>query len=268
VTAVRLIATDIDGTLLRGDGSLSPRSRAALHAAVAAGIAVVLVTGRPPRWMAPIVAATGLSGKAVCANGAVAYDLGDEIIVAEYPFTSGQSNVVVGAFREAQPDVVFAVEWAANAGFAREPAWDPGPRGGPGATVADLRELVSRPIIKILARLEGTDPDILLAMAQSAIGALATPTHSSMAGLVELSAPGVTKASGLARLATAWDIPPEAVLAFGDMPNDLPMLGWAGQAVAVANAHADVLAAVTRVTSSNDDDGVAATIEELLDGLR
>jgi Cof subfamily protein (haloacid dehalogenase superfamily) len=264
VVAVRLIATDIDGTLLRADGSISPRSRSALHAAVAAGIDVVLVTGRPPRWMAPIADATGLAGTAVCANGAVAYDLGAEAILAEYPLTPAQAQLVVAALRTAEPDVVFAVEWAANAGFAREPAWEPGPRGGAGATMGDLDELVSRPIIKILARLDGTDPDLLLATAQSVVGALATPTHSSIAGLVELSAPGVSKASGLARLSEARGIPAEAVMAFGDMPNDLPMLMWAGQAVAVANAHPDVLAAGGRVTASNDDDGVARVIEEML----
>jgi hydroxymethylpyrimidine pyrophosphatase-like HAD family hydrolase len=78
-----------------------------------------------------------------------------------------------------------------------------------------------------------------------------------------MSAYGVTKASALAALAARRGIKPEDVVAFGDMPNDLPMLSWAGMSYAVSNAHPDVLAAVNHVTAANNDDGVAAVIENL-----
>ncbi|HWB38139.1 MAG TPA: HAD hydrolase family protein, partial [Rugosimonospora sp.] len=80
-------------------------------------------------------------------------------------------------------------------------------------------------------------------------------------GLVEISAAGITKATGLALLAAEYAVAPEDVVAFGDMPNDVPMLHWAGRAVAVANAHPEALAAADDVTLSNVDDGVAAYLE-------
>jgi len=82
--------------------------------------------------------------------------------------------------------------------------------------------------------------------------------------MLEVSGPDVTKASALARLATTLGTGPEGTVAFGDMPNDLPMLAWAGHAVAVANAHAEVRAMADEVTASNDDDGVAVVVERLL----
>jgi hydroxymethylpyrimidine pyrophosphatase-like HAD family hydrolase len=83
---------------------------------------------------------------------------------------------------------------------------------------------------------------------------------------MEISASGVSKAVALSRLADELGVPADEVVAFGDMPNDVPMLGWAGHAVAVANAHPDVLAAADEITASNDDDGVAQVIERLLPG--
>ncbi|HEY5474733.1 MAG TPA: HAD hydrolase family protein, partial [Candidatus Limnocylindrales bacterium] len=98
-----------------------------------------------------------------------------------------------------------------------------------------------------------------------AVGGLAEATHSNPErSAIELSAPGISKATTLARLCNGWGIDPSEVLAFGDMPNDLPMLTWAGTAFAVANAHPRVLAAVTRFTASNDEDGVAIVLEQLL----
>ena len=96
------------------------------------------------------------------------------------------------------------------------------------------------------------------------MGHLAELTHSSLDGLVEISATGVSKATTLELLCTERGIPADCVLAFGDMPNDLPLLAWAGRGIAVANAHPSVLAAVTEHTASNDDDGVALVLEQLL----
>ena len=98
------------------------------------------------------------------------------------------------------------------------------------------------------------------------VGETVTLTHSSDDGLVEISASGVSKATGLARLAEERGIDPGRAVAFGDMPNDLPMLAWAGRAVAVANAHPEVLALADEVTASNDEDGVARVLERLVAG--
>ena len=263
---MRLFATDLDGTLLRRDGTVSDRTRAALAAVEASGRTLVLVTGRPPRWMPPVVEETGHTGLALCANGAVVYDLATEQVVQEHLIDPQVGVKVVTAIREALPDVTFAVERSHARGLAREEAYALGyaPRGE--VLVAEVDDLLAEPVTKLLARHDDMDPDEMLARVREVVGDLVEVTHSSTRGLMEISASGVSKAVALSRLADELGVPADEVVAFGDMPNDLPMLGWAGHAVAVANAHPDVLAAADEITASNDDDGVARVIERLLPG--
>ena len=94
-----------------------------------------------------------------------------------------------------------------------------------------------------------------------ALGAELDVTFSTGHGLIELSAPGVTKGTGLAGVATELGVPPADVVAFGDMPNDLPMLQWAGWGVAMANAHPGVLATADEITAPNSEDGLALVLE-------
>jgi HAD superfamily hydrolase (TIGR01484 family) len=268
--APRIVATDLDGTLLRRDGSVSERTRAALARVEAAGATLVFVTGRPPRWLAPVVEQTGYKGLAVCANGAVLYDLHTESVVREHLLEPDASARLVEALRASLPDVAFAVERLVGvgggvdlSGFAHEPQYVvryPLPEG---VLVAAAEELVRSPVVKLLARHESLGPDDLLARAREVVGDLANLTHSSHDGLIEISASGVSKASGLAALAEEQGVAADDVVAFGDMPNDLPMLDWAGHAVAVANAHPEVLAAVDEVTVSHEEDGVAQVLERL-----
>src|SRR4029079_1425070 len=107
---VRLVATDLDGTVVRRDGTVSPRMVAALRAVEDAGVPVVLVTGRPPRWMYPVVEATGHRGTAVCANGALVYDLATERVVDRDLLEPEAPREVVRGLRAALPRAVFAVE--------------------------------------------------------------------------------------------------------------------------------------------------------------
>jgi Cof subfamily protein (haloacid dehalogenase superfamily) len=263
---VRLFATDLDGTLLRSDGTVSDRSRAALAGVEESGRSLVLVTGRPPRWMPPVVEETGHTGLALCANGAVVYDLATEQVVQEHLIDPEVGAKAVAAIRDALPDVSFAVERSGSRGLGREAAYASGyaPRGE--VLVAEVRELLAEPVAKLLARSPDLDPDEMLARVREVVGDLVEVTHSSTRGLMEISASGVSKAVALSRLADELGVTADEVVAFGDLPNDLPMLGWAGHAVAVANAHPDVLAAADDVTASNDDDGVARVIERLLPG--
>ena len=126
-----------------------------------------------------------------------------------------------------------------------------------------MEELVAAGVVKLLARHEELGSDELLARARASVGSLVECTHSSTDGLLEMSATGISKASGLASLAQEWGVEPADVVAFGDMPNDLPMLAWAGRSVGMANAHPEVLAAVDEVTLSHDEDGVAVVLERL-----
>ena len=258
--APRLVATDLDGTIVRSDGTISDRTRLALAAVERSGAVLVLVTGRPPRWMAPIVEATGHRGVAICANGALVYDLHTSSVVRHDLLTADAIRAVVAALRRDAPGIAFAVE-CHDTGFAHEPSYRPRWDGADPKAVRPLEELYDDGVVKLLARHDGMNADELLAAAHASVGGLASLTHSSSDGLLEISAAGVSKASGLASLADEHGIAASDVLAFGDMPNDLPMLAWAGWGVAVANAHPEVLAAADEVTSSNDDDGVAEVLD-------
>jgi len=257
-----VVATDLDGTIVRSDGTISPRTRDALGLATAAGATVVIVTGRPPRWMHDIAVQTGHRGLAVCANGALVYDLETETIVETHPLGVDVARSLVESLRAEIPGLGFAVE-TVDSQFGHEPAYRPR-WSTDGAIVADLETLLSAPLAKLLARHEGLDSDELLRRARAVVGeSVATMTHSSRDGLLEISAAGISKATTLASVVARSGRAASDVVAFGDMPNDLPMLAWAGQSVAVANAHPEVLAVVDEVTASNDDDGVAIVLERL-----
>jgi Cof subfamily protein (haloacid dehalogenase superfamily) len=262
-TAVpRLVATDLDGTLVRSDGSVSDRSVRVLRAAESAGVTVVFVTGRPPRWMVDVAERTGHTGLAICANGALVYDLRTESVVEEHALSVEVGLEVVRRLRAALPDVGFAVEQADT--FAHEPVYRPRGVLPSQLRIARIEDLLDGATVKLLARHEALSADELLAAAREVVGDLAELTHSSREGLLEVSATGVSKATTLAALCEERGLAAEDVVAFGDMPNDLPMLAWAGTAYAMANAHPDVLAAVPRRAPSNDDDGVARVLERLL----
>jgi Cof subfamily protein (haloacid dehalogenase superfamily) len=257
-----LVATDLDGTLVRTDGTISARSVAALAAVEEAGRTLVFVTGRPPRWMREVARQTGHHGLAVCANGALVYDLHTEQVIEEYLITAEVLRDLMDVLRRELPEAAFGVDYGLSFvyGHGYDPRWDGQVTS---SRLVEAAELVARPAAKLLVQHGSLDPDALLVRARKAAGELATFTHAGYGGLLEVSATGVSKASALARLCEERGIAAARVLAFGDMPNDLPMLAWAGTAYAVANAHPEVLAAVGRHTASNDEDGVAQVLEQL-----
>ena len=261
---MRMVACDLDGTIVRPDGTVSPRTVAALAACEQAGVRVVFVTGRPPRWMAPVAHATGHHGVAICANGAVIYDLAAERVVATRGIPAADVHRIARAVLTAVPGGAFAMETVG--GFRREPGYRPRWAGSQGP-VAPLDELLADTpvVLKLLYRLDLGTADDMLAAARAALVGLAEPVHSDASdSLLEISAPGVSKASTLATLAEEAGLGPQDVVAFGDMPNDVPMLVWAGTGVAVAGAHPEALAAATFVAPACLDDGVAQVVERLL----
>jgi hypothetical protein len=251
--ATQLVATDLDGTIVRGDGTISARTVAAFARVEAAGARFVLVTGRPPRVMRDIAAAFGHRGTAICANGALAYDMRADTITVRHLIAPAVLAAAIAALAVEYPDgraadeIYQAIFWDINEAI---------PRPGDAA-------LVARPASKLLGRHLAHNCDDLLARALPAIGGLVSVSHSNGKGLIEASALGVSKATAVAELAAGHGISRESVIAFGDMPNDLPLLTWAGTSCAVANAHPEVLTAATHVIGSNDDDGVAEYLEKL-----
>lgn len=257
----RVIATDLDGTIVRTDGTISPRTRAALERAQAAGVLVIVATGRPPRWLAGIAEGTAQSGLAICANGALVVDLDSGAIVDSTAIEPAVVETVIRTLRAEIDGVGFAAE-AIDGTFIHEPAYRPAWAPESFVLVDDLLLVETAPIAKLLARHTGISSDEMLAAARRALPeGLAAPTHSSIDGLLEINGYGITKASTLSRFTADRGFSAADVIAFGDMPNDVEMLRWAGHSVAVANAHAEVLAVVDEVTASNDDDGVAQVLE-------
>lgn len=260
-----LVAIDFDGTLLRSDGTISRRTRAAVRAAVGAGVRVLVVTGRPPRWLAPIAELLDHRGTAIAANGALVVDLTTGDVVAANAIAVPVAHEIVGRVRKLFPDAAMGVE--RPDGFAHERGYPRGIRASermPEVRYADGDgQLLAEPPIKILVRVGHLDIDAAAAIAIEELAGIAS-VYWSGSDLLEIAAAGVSKASTLERIAAQWDIGAEDVVAFGDMPNDVPMLTWAGRAVAVANAHPDVHAVADAVTSSNDEDGVAEVLEDLL----
>jgi Cof subfamily protein (haloacid dehalogenase superfamily) len=261
----RLIATDLDGTLLRRGGVLSERTLRALRGAVDSGAEIVLVTARPPRFVDLLAAATGLVGTAVCSNGALVYDVSARTVVETRALPVSAARQVAAALSDAAPGLGFAVE------TGHQVLYEPGfGLRFPGAAdtevaVASLGDLwlADLPITKLLAWSAQLDADFLLAAAEASAGGVAQFTHSGGPGLLEISAAGVSKAGTLSALCATREIDPSDVVAFGDMPNDLSILQWAGTGYAMANAHPAVLSAVRRHTASNEEDGVAVVLEQL-----
>jgi Cof subfamily protein (haloacid dehalogenase superfamily) len=260
-----LIATDLDGTVVRHDGVISDRTRAALKLASDAGAEVIFVTGRPPRWLSDVAAAFGHVGLAICGNGALVYDLREDAVVERHLIPAATALEVGRILRLALTGVVFAAE-SEEHGIGREPGYVTRFDTGLEFRVAPLEDLVEGPLVKLLARHEGLDSDAMLALCGPLVQGLVEVTHSSVAsagGLLEMSAYGVSKASTLAALCAARDIGPADVIAFGDMPNDLLMLRWAGTAYAMASGHPAVIAATARTAPACNDDGVAQVLEAI-----
>lgn len=282
----RMIASDLDGTIIGYDhtrtGFITGRTVEAFQAAHDAGIQVVFVTGRPIRWLSPLTQALGHAGPVICSNGAVIYDLVRDEVIESQPMdfeTVLQAREMIAAL---DPSASFGVETVE--GFHLEAAFlerapGPGvrPGGGPDGPPPELAAgirvgtriqevLPAEPeVVKFLAKTRSSEPDAFLAQVRELLGDLLAVTHSAPGvSLLEMSRPDVNKATTLAGFAAELGISAHEVVAFGDMPNDLEMIDWAGTGYAVASGHPTLLAAADATAGACDDDGVAREIERLL----
>jgi Cof subfamily protein (haloacid dehalogenase superfamily) len=266
VQAPRLVATDVDGTLLDPTDRVPERSVAVITRLVAAGVGFVLVTGRPPRWIPPVVAELPVARLAVCANGGVLYDAAEDRVLWSRVLEPAALAELATLVADTLPDCGLAVERVAerSTGGADPFVAEPGYRHAwPDAdnAVSERSELLASPAVKMLVRNPGLSSDAMVAALAPVVGDRADLTFSHPRGLVEISPPGVTKATGLAEVARRAGVEAADVVAFGDMPNDLEMLRWAGHGVAMGNAHPALLAAADEVTAANGEDGLALVLE-------
>jgi Cof subfamily protein (haloacid dehalogenase superfamily) len=262
-----LIACDVDGTLFDDNETITPRTRDAVRAAVAGGAKFVVATGRPPRWIRPIVEELGFAPMAVCANGAVIYDPASDRVVSARTLPVDALAELAELATRVIPGAGLAVERigqsahdTATPQFVSSPgykhAWL-----NPDNTEVSIEDLLSAPAIKLLIRQAGARSADMAAELAKHVGVQGDITYSTNNGLVEIVPLGISKATGIQEIAKPLEIVSAQVVAFGDMPNDLPMLRWAGHGVAMGNAHPEVLAAANEVTAANSDDGVGRVLE-------
>jgi Cof subfamily protein (haloacid dehalogenase superfamily) len=262
---VKLLATDLDGTLLRPDATVSPRVAAAIAAAEDAGIEVVILTARSWRSLRLVAHDAIPRGIAVCSNGAVVYDLSTDEIVRSHHI----EPVTLRAFLErASAELDLAIAWETATRVFRTQRYHElrGADHLPAAYVAaiEFAETIADDhlVTKVLVGHESLSPDELFA----ALAPFADGVTTTVSGgpFVEVMAAGVTKALALAALCEERGIDADDVVAVGDHTNDLPMLRWAGRGIAMGNAHPSVLREIDHHTASNLDDGLALVIEGLL----
>lgn len=268
----RLIVSDIDGTFLDSQDRVSPRLRDAVMRAVHAGAEVALATGRPHRWIFPVIDQLPIRPVCVCSNGAVIYDPAEDKILAAHSLEPDTLAAVMAKAEEVFADnggVSFGVERAGQSAFDNE---EESFLTSPGYTtdlwteghgVAPVHELASEPAVKLIMRnMTMNSAEMFDAIAPEIDPEVAHVTYSMNEGLLEVAAPGVNKATGVSTLAAMHGVEQQEVAAFGDMPNDIEMLAWAGMGVAMANAAPLVQDAADMVTTSNNDFGVALVLEK------
>lgn len=258
-----LVATDLDGTLLRNDHSVSRRTRDALAAATAAGAAHIVVTGRAVPWTRPILDDLGYTGLAVCGQGAQVYDAGAHRLLTSVTLDRQLAGVALAKI-EAEVGPLYLA--ASRDGLDGEVLVGPGyeVHGAlPAMPFTDAADVWAAPLNKLYIQHPELTSDELAEAATRTAGGFVTVTMAGE-GIVELLPLGLSKATGLSLAARRLGVKAAGTIAFGDMPNDLPMFAWAGHGVAMANAHPDLRAVADEVTASNEEDGIAVVLERLL----
>lgn len=262
----RLIATDLDGTLLGSDSRVSRLNRAAIERATSQGIPVVIATGRPVRWLDVLDGLTAAHPLVIVSNGGGVYDLSAHELVSVNPVAPEIALEVVRRARAVFPEAGFAFEYAD--GYGREHVVPVRPDLADQTIAGQVDDLAHRaPILKLLAYHSGIMAAGFAAGVRGVAADLCTITHSASDdeyALLEISGPDVSKASALSRLCAELHVAAADVVAFGDMPNDLEMLTWAGRGYRMREAHQVLLDAGFPDAGPHDDSGVGRTILRLL----
>lgn len=197
---------------------------------------------------------------AIVSNGAVTYDVHARQVISVAGIEPSHGLKVVAAVTTSVPGATFAIECLD--GIRQDPHFAEPYRVPYGSPRGPLEDIWDVPAVKLLARHPSMAHNGVRDRVIAAVGDQATATWS-VPDLVEISAAGVSKASALVKLCEGAGVAPASVVAFGDMPNDIAMLTWAGTSYAMANAHASVLAIADHVAPRCEEDGVARVLGAL-----
>ncbi|MDR1388013.1 MAG: HAD family hydrolase [Propionibacteriaceae bacterium] len=263
---VRLVATDLDGTFLDADGQVSDLNAKAVHAAAERGVRMVFATGRPARWLDVLEPLVPVHPYVIASNGAVHYDIFTERVTTAHQVPTADTAAVVEDLERALPGLLFALEyvdgWGRLSGFPLQ-----GDFAEATVEADDMGELLrAGQAIKLLVLSLGTETVTLMRLVEPIVAGRLDVTFSFVrdSGLLELSAPGVSKGSALRDLMAELGLEASQLAAFGDMPNDLSMLELAGHPFAMDNAHPLLLERGFGRARPHHDSGVGHAMLELL----
>lgn len=261
---MKLVATDLDGTILLPDASASQRTVSALARLLEEGIAVSVCTARSPRSAVPIARELGLrDGFAICGSGSMVFDIGADRLVHRNLLPLREIQELIQRLRQAIPGVAFSAEigdmWHRESHYVTTlvPPID-------AVIVEDALTFLDSEVTKVNIRHPELHDDDLFRAVRSSVEDLGLSHVITSAGFVEILGPGIDKAVGVAWVADALGCENSEVIAFGDDRPDVPMLAWAGRGVAVADAHPEVIEVADEVCGSVREDGVAVVLEGLL----
>ncbi|NNN12314.1 MAG: HAD hydrolase family protein [Acidimicrobiaceae bacterium] len=258
----RAALLDLDGTLIKNDHTLSDLTKKMLMIATEVGVTPLFVTARPPRAMCEIVDLTSIAPISVLMNGAMIFDCKNRTIVDEEKIGERAALEAVSRLKREMPGTVFGVQRGFD--LHVEPGYRPSWPSPDNVSFGPAEDYITQPVTEILARNPEMSPKEFLAEVRAIASDLVEVTTSSRTGLVEMTKRGVSKGSGAVRLLKMLNIDAENAVAFGDMPTDIEMVSLVGLGVAVANAHPDLLYACDIVCASNEQDGPASILEELI----
>ena len=264
LVAVRLIASDMDDTLLNSDTKISEGNAAAIHAAIAKGIIFMIATGRMYVSVKPYADALGLDVPLVTYNGALVKGSKSGRVYYEHPLKLETAREMLAYCKEKgyyiqsyQGDELWVKEATAfSAEYTRI-------SGVPAKPVGEKLYQPDTAPYKLLAMTKSEEFQTVWQDIQQQFEGKVAVT-SSRDNFLELMEPGVNKWNAVRAVAELYGIRPEEIMCIGDSNNDLSMIQNAGTGVAVANAKPVIQAAAKIVTASNDEDGVAKVIREFV----
>lgn len=264
---IRLIATDLDYTLLNNGFEISQRNRSAIARAVRGGAIVTLATGRMYASTVSLARALGIDAPLITYNGAYLRAADSDTVLHH---TTVDKEHAIAAIRLAASEDVHCSVYIDDTLYVSKDGWESrmyaARCGVQGIYRPDLEDLLSelgKPPTKVLLICDERRTQKIRTLLEEAVSGRAHVTQSA-AEYVELVHKEVSKASGLRHLCDLLEVPPEETMAIGDSYNDMEMLRYAGVGVAMANSPEFVKSAADIVVPSNDEDGVAAALDMLL----
>lgn len=262
----RLVALDLDGTVIDRDGLLTDRVRDAVQGVAASGREVVVATGRSLVATLPVLDQLSLlHGYAVTSNGAVTIRL-DPSLPGGYEVFNAvvfDPAPALRALREHLPNAVYAVE-DLGLGFRLTAPFPDGELIGD-LTITPFEQLLGDPVTRVVVRSPEHTPEDFLELVER-LGLHGGSYTVGWTAWLDIAPEGVSKAHGLELVASELGIHASDVMAVGDGRNDLEMFRWVGHAVAMGQAPPEVQQAADRVVATVDEDGLAEVLEPLLGG--